>query len=139
MQPLSGQDGAFVVYEAIDRKIKFLVGDVFECTPEVVGTFDCVWEVNSLVAINLKDRTKYVKTLAALTKPGGRMILSVYEYDQTLRSTFPFSLPPAMVTELFESDYTVTLKEQEDLKGKFFTKKFNLPWAFRNVHFMERR
>ena len=127
------------MYEAIDKRIKFLVGNVFDCTPEVVGTFDCIWETNSLVAINPEDRTKYVKTLAALTKPGGRMLMSVYEYDQTLRSMFPLSLPPTVVTELFENDYTVTLKEKEDLKGKFFTKRFNLPWAFRNVHFMEKK
>ena len=128
-----------MVYEATRKKIKFLVGNVFDCTPEVVGTFDCIWEINSLVAINPEDRTKYAKTLAALTKQGGRMLMSVYEYDQTLHSTFPYSLPPATVTELFESDYTVSLEEKEDLKGKFFTKKFNLPWAFRNVHFMERK
>ena len=131
--------GALIVYEATDRKIKFLVGDIFDCTPEVAGVFDCIWETNSLVAINPEDREKYAKTLAALTKPGGRMLMSAYEYDQSLRSSFPLSLPPATVEELFQSYYTVKLQEKEDLIGKIFTKKFNLPWGFRNVYFMERK
>lgn len=128
-----------MVYEASDRKIKFLAGDIFDCTPEVAGVYDCIWETNSLVALNPEDREKYAKTLAALTKPGGRMLMSAYEYDQSLRSSFPLSMPPAKVEELFQSYYTVKLQEKEDLIGKIFTKKFNLPWGFRNVYFMERK
>ena len=115
-----------------------MVGDIFDCTPNVVGVFDCIWETNSLVALNPEDREKYAKTLAALNKPGGRMLMVAYEYKQSLRSTLPLSMPPTKVGELFQSYYTGRLQDREDLMGTIITKRFNLPWALRNVYFMER-
>ena len=56
----TGTQGAFIVYEATDRKIKFLVGNIFNCTPEVAGVFDCIWEASSLIAHIPKYREKYV-------------------------------------------------------------------------------
>lgn len=136
---VTDKHGPFTVYEAADRQIKFLVGDIFDCTPEVVGVYDCIWETNALIALNPEDREKYARTLAALTKPGGRMLMSTYEYDQSLRSTFPLSMPLSKVEELFQAYYIVKLQEKEDLIGKEFTRKFNLPWAFRNIILMERK
>ena len=54
----TAHQGNFIVYEATDRKLKFMVGDILDCTPEAVGAFDRIWETNSLGALNPEDREK---------------------------------------------------------------------------------
>ena len=131
------------MYEATDRKIKFLVGDIFDCTPEVVGVFDVMWDAKPPVALNLEDHEKYVKTLAALTKPGGRMLMVVYEYTQSLCCLFPYSMPPLKVRELYHSYYNIQFQERENLLGKM-AKKAKLHtgfarWGHRVVYLIERK
>ena len=130
------------VYGATDRNIKFLVGDVFDCTPEVVGVFDCIWDAKSPVALDPEEHEKYAQTVAALTKPGGRMLMVTYEYDQSLRCLFPFSMPHNKVEELFHIYYTVQLQDRESLIGKLARKvKFqcgSVNWGYREIYFMER-
>ena len=124
------------MYEATDNaiKIKFFVGDVFNILAEC---FDAVWDCNALVAINPQDREKYVQKIDSLLKPSGRILLSTYEYDKTLRNAHPFSMPPGDIERLFSS-FNVQTAETIDETERFKT-NFNLPWAKRHVFHITRK
>ncbi|XP_003382923.1 PREDICTED: probable thiopurine S-methyltransferase [Amphimedon queenslandica] len=126
----------FSVYEATDDaiKIKFFVGDVFKISAEC---FDAVWDCNALVAINPQDREKYIQKIDSLLKPSGRILLTTYEYDKTLRNAHPFSMPPGDIEALFSS-FNVQTAETIDETERFKT-NFNLPWAKRHVFHITRK
>ena len=92
-----------------------------------------------MVAVNPEDRQKYTNTLTALLKPKGHILLTTFEYDQSLRIEFPLSVPEAIVTTLYKRDCLVTLVAKIDMEGTYFLSKFNLPWANRLVFYIEKR
>ena len=129
----------FLIYEATDRQLKLYVGDIYNCIPDTIGQFDCIWDCNAIVAVNPEDRQKYADTLKALLKPNGKILMSTYEFDQSLRSEFPHCVPQDKVNPLFEPKYSISLVKSIDLKGSYFLPKFNLPWATRHVFHIEKR
>ena len=79
--------------------IDFLVGDVFDVEPADVGELDAVWDRAALVALPPERRGAYVRHLRALAGPGARVLLNCFEYDSSLMSGPPFSVPEAEVRE----------------------------------------
>ena len=126
------------MYKGTNRSVELYVGDIYDCTKDSVGQFDALWDCNALVAVNPGDREKYSKTLIALVKPKGRILLTTYEYDQSLRVKFPHSVPEAIVTPLYKRECSVTLAARIDMKDTYFVTKFDLPWANRLVFYIEK-
>lgn len=126
----------FIVYESTDDKlsIKFLVGDIFDCSPDSIGcSFEAIWDCNALVAINPEDREKYITTLYSLLKPSGHVLLSSYVYDHSLKTGPPYSLPHQLLKSLWgEPKMTVTLLETIDFSD-LFSKFFGIPLANRII------
>ncbi len=123
----------FTIYKATDRKIELYLGNIYDCTIDSVGQFDSIWDCSAMVAVNPEDRQKYTNTLTALLKPKGHILLTTYEYDQSRRLEFPLSVPEAIVTTLYKRDCLVTLV------AKFEIPKYDLPWAYRLVFYIEKR
>ena len=125
-----------IIYEATDRNLKFFQGNVFECSPDNIGCFDCIWDCNAMVAINPEDMQKYANLLTCLTKPRGRILMAAYEYDQSYYQGFPQTVPPEKVQKLFSDNFTHKVKETVEM-GTWLLSKYNLPWALRHVHYLE--
>ena len=126
-----------MVYEATDRSLKFVLGDFFNCTPDNIGLFDGVWDCNAFGAICPEERYAYTDKLAALTKPNGRILLSVLEYDESLRSASPpYSLTPAVIRTVFENHFKHTLVETLDITK---TSRLSLPWILRHICLLEKK
>lgn len=129
----------FTVYSATDRNIKIYVGDVFNFASSYTERFDCAWECNAIVALNVEDRERYANLLATVIKPGGKILMTTWEYNQSERKTHPFSVPNATIRELFKQHFDVELIESIDATGTYFTQNFNLTYAFRPVHVLTRQ
>ena len=130
----------FSVYESTNDKlkIKFLVGDLFNCTSSNTGYFDAIWDCNSIVAVNPQDTKRYVHTLDSLLKPHSHILLSTYEFEDSQRDQSPHNLPPETVKQLFGERYDVTIKETLDHTAQFCM-KYQIPQAQRHLLYLVKR
>ena len=130
---------SLTIYEATDRNLKFAVGNLFDCTPDNIGLFDAVWDCNSFGAISPQERNKYRDKISSLTKPQARVLLSAYEYDQSLRSKAPYSITPELGRATFGDPYKHKLVETVNMEeGSSFLTRFEFPWAMRHIHYLEK-
>lgn len=96
--------------------VEVVVDDFFAVDGDRLGApLDAVWDRASLVAIDPGSRRRYAERIAALA-PGGRMLLSTFEYDQRLMDGPPFSVPEEAVRELY-GDARVERLEREVTAG----------------------
>lgn len=130
------KEGEFVIYQAQDRKLKIITGSYYKVTPEIAGKFEAVWDVNAFGAAMPDNRQKYISVLMSLLKPKGRVLLSSWEYGEVPRDRAPFSLPCALVKELFQKKFEVTFLEKREEFTDHFISKFKVDWAYTNVHLL---
>ena len=129
----------FKVFSATDKKLKFYAGDFFKVSASLVGTFDVIWDHNAFGAVSPSDRSCYIELLSSLLLPGGKILLSNWEYDQSKRNIAPYSLNSEQIKEYFGAQFEVKLLERMDYNDSFFTKKFNFDWAYRPIHLLTLR
>ncbi len=127
------QEGEFTIYQASDRKIKFIVGNSYNITPDIAGSFDAVWDHNAFGAALPTDRNRYKSILISLLKPGGRILISNWEYGEKKRDMAPFSVPSVEVKDTFK-EFDVELLTTSDHYSSYFTEKFNVEWAHELLH-----
>ena len=131
--------GEFKVFSATDKKLKFYTGDFFKVNAALVGTFDVIWDHNAFGAVSPNNRSRYIEILSSLLVPGGKILLSNWEYDQSKRNVAPYSLNSDQIKEYFGASFEVELLERMDYNNSFFTKKFNLDWGYRPIHLLTLR
>lgn len=78
-------------------------GDFFALTPDSSGTFDVCFDRAALVALPPSLRERYVAHCRALLGPSGRTLLVTFDHDGPTTEP-PFSVPPAVVGELYASE-----------------------------------
>lgn len=86
--------------EAVDRltmyragSLTVVRGDIFEIDRSHVGQVDRIWDRAALVALPAHMRGDYTRHLRQLAAPGWAMLLSSIEYDTTVMSGPPWSVP----------------------------------------------
>jgi len=100
--PLEGIDGS--LFSSSDGRLRLFQCDFLALTPEVVGTkIDAVWDIQSLVSINPRDRKQYVRTLRSLLADDFRYLLVTIEYEPFAHLGRPHSISYNAVKELFGS------------------------------------
>ena len=129
----------FIVYQATDRKLKFIVGDFYNVTPEVTETFEAIWDHNAFGAVYPTDRKQYISLLITLLKPGGRILLSNWEYGENKRDKAPFSLSAELIKSLFEESFTTELLDKSEEYSEYFIKKFNVDWGYELLHLLSHK
>jgi thiopurine S-methyltransferase len=104
LQFTSEQVGPLMRYKcsSSELNVEIYQGDFFACSSDVVGAFDAVWDRASIVAINKPDRKKYADLVLSLLKPDGAILMYTFEYNQKERDRQPYSIPEALVRELFD-------------------------------------
>jgi thiopurine S-methyltransferase len=113
-----------------DGRLTVLVGDIFDATPEAVGTFDAVWDRAALVALDPPRRERYVRTVRSLLKPGGRLLLNFFEYEGTMSGP-PFSVPQAEVQAAYGDWSIEVLRDEEDELDERFRARGVTRWTTR--------
>lgn len=80
-------------------------GDIFNLPAD--GSFDAIWDRAATVALPPDLRRRYATTLAKALKPGGTMLLCVFDYPQAERAGPPFAVPPEEVDALYAASFHI--------------------------------
>jgi thiopurine S-methyltransferase len=83
-------------YEATDRRITVYCGDFFEFN---VAGFDACYDRGALIALPPDLRSAYAAHLDPLLTPGACRLLITIDYDDTIATGPPFSVPPDEVLD----------------------------------------
>lgn len=93
------------------ENLTIAVGDFFEAQPSTLGTFDAVYDRAALVALPHDMRERYVATVRRVLRPGGRILLVVFDFDNP--NGPPFSVPEDAVRALFAGAAVAKLAEHD--------------------------
>ena len=130
----SSKECGFMLYKATDRMLKVFVGNFYKLTPDIAGTYECIWDINALGAAEPKDRKAYQSVLVSLLKPGGRVLLSNYELNDQGHDQAPYSLSTKQIKDLFGEAFDVKFLENPDEHVEYFMKKYD--WFKHNIHLL---
>lgn len=88
-----------------DERLKVYVADFFQL-PDI-GSFEAAWDRGSFVAIDRSLCQAYADVMAKLMAPGGRILLDVFHYDQSVMQGPPFSVDAETVEKHFGSKFAI--------------------------------
>lgn len=111
LRPFVDEEDRFQVHTS--PSITIYCGDFFDLDPDLTGTFDRVWDRAALVALNHARRADYVRRLRTLLRPGARILLNAYTYDQALMDGPPWSVPEDEVRQLWSDCQVRVLQSHE--------------------------
>jgi thiopurine S-methyltransferase len=118
--PTSTRVNELVLHET--RGIRIVQGDAFAIDAFATGGHvDAIWDRAALVAIDPKDRARYVEALLRVLVPGGVILLVTFTYDQAKVPGPPWSVTDDDVRTLFGATCTIEKLEarDEELGPKF--------------------
>jgi thiopurine S-methyltransferase len=110
-------DGELTAYVARDRSITIHCGDYFRFAR---GPFDGYYDRGALVAIAPDERARYVRhTRKMLVEDAACLVVSV-EYEQSTANGPPFSIPGALMRDLWpELTRVAAYNDMENCPPKF--------------------
>ncbi len=101
LEPTRTPAGAFEIWESPGLSV--YVGDMFELTTDIAGTFDAVWDRAALIALNPADRVRYAPHVLSFLNKGSPVLLSALLYDQQKMSGPPFSVNDDEIHRLYSA------------------------------------
>lgn len=114
VKPDVTQSGKLKRYSA--RDIDIFVGDLFELTPDMLGTVDAVYDRAALVALPADLRKRYSSHIAEVTQRCPYLLIC-FEYDQAVMPGPPFSIGEAELRRLYAQHYDLTSLASADVPG----------------------
>lgn len=104
--PTSTAFGGYVLHDV--RGLRVVQGDAFGVDSAVLGgKVDAVWDRAALVAVEPRDRERYVAALQRVLAEDGVIVLVTFTYDQTKLDGPPWSIDRAEVERLFGADFEI--------------------------------
>jgi thiopurine S-methyltransferase len=104
--------GALLVFRS--DGLELWCGDVFDTTRDLLGPVDRVWDRAALVALPPPTRGRYAVHIRQLA-PGGVLLQNAFEYDQSVMSGPPFSVPLDEVRQHYGADRVEVLYDEDVL------------------------
>lgn len=98
------------------ERIDILVGDIFDATPEMVGTVDAVYDRAALVALPPDLRPRYADHIRTLSH-AAQQLLICFEYDQNSTYGPPFSVTADEVATLYAGSHIITKLARTPVDG----------------------
>lgn len=95
--------------------IMLLEGDYFDLRPEDLEGCQMIFDRAALIAIDRDNRARYSAHIHALTKASCDMLLVTLEYDQSIMSGPPFSVPHDEVCQYYQDSYQIELLETNEV------------------------
>ncbi|RMF17383.1 MAG: thiopurine S-methyltransferase [Candidatus Dadabacteria bacterium] len=99
------------IYET-DR-LRLIAGDWFTVPTEVVGPIDAFYDRAALIACAPEQRQPYVAQINRLCGPDAKGLLVTLEHSGA--SGPPFSVPEALLRDLYEGDWQVALLDRRSV------------------------
>ena len=109
-------------------KVTYYIGDFFDFTGEIGGTFDLFYDRAALIALPPEMRAEYVRHLRSLVTKDARGLLIGLEYDPSQMHGPPFTVPEPEVLRLFDSFDCKKLVEYDCLEQEPKFKERGLTW-----------
>lgn len=95
-------DGKMPRYTSADERITIYCGDYFEFSRgDDIAAFDAFYDRGALVAVSPDVRDAYVRHSRSLLAAGAVKLIISVEYDQSVASGPPFSIPPQAMRTLW--------------------------------------
>jgi thiopurine S-methyltransferase len=109
-------------------QITFYVGDFFDFTPGIGGSFNLLYDRAALIALPPAMRPGYARQLQSLLPFEGRGLLISLEYDTTKMEGPPFSVAEPEVRTLFADFPVYKLLEYDCLEDEPRFKERGVRW-----------
>jgi thiopurine S-methyltransferase len=103
----------FDVYEA--GNLDLYRGDFFRLTPSLLGEVAAVYDRAALISWTPELRSAYADHLAAIVRPGTRMLLITLEYLQAQLTGPPFSVARDEVERLYSRSFEIRELSRQDI------------------------
>ncbi|MDN5869848.1 MAG: thiopurine S-methyltransferase [Nitrococcus sp.] len=120
--------------------IDLLVGDIFDLEADTARSVEAVYDRASLVALPSTMRVSYAEHLADLLRPGTRVLLIAFEYDQNQMQGPPFAVLEAEMHDLYADTFEVEVLGAADVLDNYprFRER-GLSWLTERVYRLTRR
>ncbi len=121
------EEGGTKIYSATDgKKLKVYVGDFFGAlSPHMTGIFDCIWDSHGIISVPANLHSTYAEKVIKFLKPGGRMLFSTVDCEDTKGVTLP-TVSAARLMELFPNFNVEIL---ENLESPWHKKRDGQLWT----------
>lgn len=97
--------------------IDIWAGNVFDLTSDDLGAVDATYDRAAVVALPDGMRNQYVAHVTSITAIKPQLVIT-FDYDQTVMSGPPFSVPPSSVQSLYGGTHKVTELARAPVAGK---------------------
>ena len=108
------------MYKAKEKAVTIYCGDFFAFKQHKLGPFDCVFDHGALGCFDFQmeasSRSTYAEIINSFTKPGGRILLSIFDYEHSEHPTIPFAVTETEVDVLFKEYFKLQLLQGFDGK-----------------------
>ena len=108
------------MYKAKGKAVTIYCGDFFAFKQHKLGPFDCVFDHGALGCFDFQmeasSRSAYAEIINSFTKTGGRILLSIFDYEHSEHPTIPFAVTETEVGVLFEEYFKLQLLQGFDGK-----------------------
>ncbi|MDN5850533.1 MAG: thiopurine S-methyltransferase [Nitrococcus sp.] len=120
--------------------IDLLVGDIFDLEPDAAIPVEAVYDRASLVALPSTMRLRYAEHLAVLLRPGVRMLVIAFEYDQNQMQGPPFAVLESEMHDLYADTFQLEVLGAADVLDNYprFRER-GLTWLNERVYRLTRR
>jgi thiopurine S-methyltransferase len=98
--------------------VRIALGSFFDLRVPDAERFDAAYDRAALVAVRPEDRERYVASLLAALRPGGRVLLVTFAYWGGTMTGPPFSVDDAEVKRLFAGSTLEQLDERDVLDSE---------------------
>ena len=109
-------------------RLTYYVGDFFDFTPAIGGSFDLFYDRAALIALPPEMRPGYVQHLASLITKNSQGLLIGLEYDPAEMHGPPFTVPEPEIRRLFGAFQCEKLLEYDCLDQEPHFRKRGLTW-----------
>jgi thiopurine S-methyltransferase len=103
--PTTDRSGKLIRYH--HDPITIYCGDFFECSPEMIGQVDCIYDRAALVALPPSQREKYIDHELNFIDKMGKLLLITYEMPVPENKGPPFPVGRKDVPRLFQKSTSV--------------------------------
>ena len=115
------------IYKAKDKAVTVYCGDFFAFKEHNLGPFDCVFDHGAIgcFEFQMSERPMYAKIINSVTKPGTRVLQSIFDYEHTEHPMVPFALTEAELVTLYKENFDIQLLQEFDAQE--FVDAFRFP------------
>lgn len=112
IEPTITDCGPFKRYQA--NNIDIYLGDLFNLSQDQLGPVQAIFDRAALVALPPQMREQYTAHLKIISCVAPQLLLS-FDYDQSLRSGPPFSVPESDIQQYYNITYHIKLLERKTI------------------------